>query len=111
MPPAKMSLEPVVRSTKANAITALASNPWSPLIAVAGQKQVLLYHADTLDLLGVLPFPEGVPYVLKFSHNGSLLLAGGGIGGKSGRVVVWNVTTGDRVIEVGQEHDAVLAAG
>src|SRR5206468_9874745 len=100
----------LVRSARGNAITALASSPWAPLVAVGGPKQVLLYHADTLDLLGVLPFPEGVPQVLKFSRNGSLLLAGGGRGGKSGRVVVWGVKTGERVFEVGEELDAVLAA-
>jgi WD40 repeat protein len=48
--------------------------------------------------------------VLKFSRNGSLLLAGGGKGAKSGRVVVWNVTTGERVFEVGDETDTVLSA-
>ena len=85
-------------------------SPWAPLVAVGGQKQVLLYNSDTLDLLGVLPFPEGVPHVLKFSRNGSLLLAGGGRGGKSGKVVVWNVATGERIFEVGDETDAVLAA-
>src|SRR5262249_30857403 len=78
--------------------------------AVGGQKQVLLYHTDTLDLLGVLPFPEGTPHVLKFSRNGSLLLAGGGHGGKSGRAVIWSVTTGERLTALGDESDAVLAA-
>ncbi len=108
--PHKLSLEPTVRTARANALTALAASPWAPLVAVGGQKQVLLYHSDTLDLLGVLPFPEGVPYVLKFSRNGSLLLAGGGHSAKSGRVVVWSVATGQRVFEVGEELDAVLAA-
>jgi WD40 repeat protein len=108
--PHKLSLEPTIRTPRANALTALAASPWAPLVAVGGQKQVLLYHSDTLDLLGVLPFPEGVPYVLKFSRNGSLLLAGGGHSAKSGRVVVWSVTTGQRVFEVGEEVDAVLAA-
>ena len=70
MPSPKLSLEPLVRTTRANALTALASSPWAPLVAVGGQKQVLLYHSDTLELLGVLPFPEGVPHVLKFSRNG-----------------------------------------
>src|SRR5580704_12510106 len=110
MPGSKLSLEPVVRTTRANAVTALASSPWAPVLAVAGQKQVALYNSDTLDLLGILPFPEGVAYVLKFSRNGSLLLAGGGKGARSGRVVVWNITTGERVFEVGDETDAVLAA-
>jgi hypothetical protein len=110
MPPTTLRLDPVVRTKDTNAVIALASNPWSPLVAVGGQKQVILYNGDTLELLGVLPFPEGTPAVLNFSRTGSLLLAGGGRGGKSGRVVVWSVKTGERVIEVGDESDTVLAA-
>jgi hypothetical protein len=110
MPSARLSLEPMVRSARANAITALAASPWAPLVAVAGQKQVLLYHSDTLDLVGVLPFPEGIAHVLKFSRNGSLLLAGGGRGAKSGKVVVWSVASGERIFTVGDETDVVLAA-
>ena len=107
---AKLPLDPVKKYARANAITALASSPWAPLVAVAGNKQVLLYNSDTSELLGVLPFPEGVPQVLKFSRNGSLLLAGGGRGSALGRVVVWNVRTGERIIQVGEETDSVLAA-
>jgi hypothetical protein len=110
MPPTRLSVEPVVHTTRANALTALACSPWAPLAAVGGQRQVLLYHTDTLELLGVLPFPEGVPQVLKFSRNGSLLLAGGGRGGKSGRVVVWSVPRGERIMEIGDESDCVLGA-
>jgi hypothetical protein len=110
MPARPLPLDPVVKTAKANAITALASSPWAPLVALGGQKQVLLYNSDTLDLVGVLPFPEGVPHVLRFSRNGSLLLAGGGRGGKSGKVVLWKVATGERVIALGDETDAVLAA-
>jgi Planctomycete cytochrome C/WD domain, G-beta repeat len=110
MPPATLRQEPIVHTAQSTAITALAANPWSPLVAVGGQKQVLLYNSDTCELLGILPFPEGVPHVLKFSRTGSLLLAGGGHASKSGRVVVWSVKTGERVIEVGDESDIVLAA-
>src|SRR5947208_11844361 len=110
MPTKPLPLDPVVKTARANAITGLASSPWAPLVAVGGQKQVLLYNSDTLELVGVLPFPEGVPHVVKFSRNGSLLLAGGGRGAKSGRVVVWSVKTGERIFEVGEEFDAVLAA-
>lgn len=110
MPPASLSRNPVVRASADTAVSALASSPWAPLLAVGGQKQVLLYHSDSLELLGVLPFPEGTPHVLKFSRNGSLLLAGGGRGGKSGRVVIWSVTKGERLFAVGEENDAVLAA-
>jgi WD40 repeat protein len=110
MPPATLPLEPIVRAPRETALTALAASPWAPLVAVGGQKQVLLYNSDTLDLLGVLAFPEGTPHVLKFSRNGSLLLAGGGRAGKSGKVVIWSVTKGERLFTVGDEPDAVLAA-
>src|SRR5262249_36093147 len=110
MPTAKLSLDPAVRLGRANAITALAASPWAPLVAVGSPRQVLLYNTDTLDLIGVLPFPEGTPNVLRFSRNGSLLLAGGGHAGKSGKVVLWSVTTGERIFAVGDELDAVLAA-
>ncbi|MCA9014248.1 MAG: hypothetical protein KDA77_02845 [Planctomycetaceae bacterium] len=109
MPP-RLSLEPIVHASLSTAVTALATNPWSPLAAVAGQKQILLYNTKTLELLGVLPFPEGIPHVLKFSRNGSLLLAGGGHAAASGRVVVWDVKTGKRLFEVGDELDSVLCA-
>jgi hypothetical protein len=110
MPAKALSLEPIVHTARADAVTALACSPWAPLCAVGGQKEVLLYNTDTLDLIGVLPFPEGEARVLKFSRNGGLLLAGGGHAGKSGKVVLWSVTTGERIIEVGDENDSVLAA-
>ncbi len=109
MPP-RLSLQPAVPTGRPHVISALAVNPWSPLLAVAGTKQVLLYSTSNEELLGVLPFPEGMPEVLRFSRDGSLLLAGGGRHAASGRVVVWNVRTGKRVMEVGDELDTVLAA-
>jgi hypothetical protein len=108
--PENLPRQPAVYTARAAAVTALACSPWAPLAAVAGQKQITLYHTDTGKLLGVLPFPEGVAHVLKFSRSGSLLLAGGGIGAKSGVVVVFDVKSGKRVFEVGEELDLVLAA-
>ena len=110
MPVAGLSTEPIVVSSKSTAITALATSPWAPLVAVGSHKQVLIYHAEEGRLMAVLPFPEGFVYSLKFSRNGDLLLAGGGRGGQSGLAVAWNVKTGKRVFEVGKEYDAVLAA-
>ncbi|QDV88837.1 c-type cytochrome domain-containing protein [Stieleria magnilauensis] len=108
--PARLSLQPVLFTPDRTAIDALATSPWAPLAAVSSQKQVLLYHTETLELLGVLPFPEGTPRVLKFSRNGGLLLCGGGVAGASGRVVVWDIHSGRRIIEIGDELDEVLAA-
>jgi len=108
--PARLSLEPVVQTERTTAVTAIATNPWSPLVAVGGQRQVLLYNTQTLNLIGVLEFPEGIAHVLKFSRSGGLLLAAGGKGSYKGKVVVWNIKTGERVIEIGNETDTVLGA-
>jgi len=108
--PGDLPLEPFVRSRTGNAVIAMAASPWAPLVAIGGQKQVLLYNTLTLERLGVLAFPEGFPNVLRFSRNAKLLLAGGGLGGKTGKVVLWDVATGDRIGVVGNEADAVLAA-
>ncbi|MBX3400789.1 MAG: hypothetical protein KF873_18800 [Gemmataceae bacterium] len=98
------------KTERAHAVTALASSPWAPLVAVAGHERVLLYNSDTLKLVGTLAFPERIPLVLKFSRNGKWLLAAGGRGASSGKVVIWDVTTGKRVTEIGDEADSVLAA-
>lgn len=109
-PNAKFSLDPVRKTPRANAIIAMAASPWAPLVAIGGNKQIILQNSDTREVLAILPFPEGTPTVLKFSRNGSLLLAGGGRGAALGRAVVWNVQTGERIIQVGEETDSVLAA-
>lgn len=108
--PDVLGLEPVVHTSATTAVSAIATSPWAKLVAVAGQKQVVLYSSETLQPLGVLPFPEGQARVLKFSRNGALLLAGGGHGAAKGLAVVWDIKTGQRVMEVGDELDEVLAA-
>lgn len=109
--PEHLVLEPEVVTDRPNAVPALAHSPWAPILAVAGQKQVLLVHSQDYDLLGVLPYPEGFPQTLSFSPNGAYLICGGGRAGKSGNVVAWDIKTGERVIEVGKEYDIVLGAG
>ncbi len=108
--PPRLPLEPAYLAPRAGCVTAMDVSPWAPLAAVAAPKQVLLYHTGTLELIGVLPFPEGIANVVRFSRDGRLLLAGGGQDGVSGRVVVWNIATGKREIEVGDELDTVLDA-
>ena len=108
--PKYLSLEPSVVTNRAFAPSAMASAPWSPLVAIAGQKQVLLYNTETLNLMGVLPYPEGFIESLTFSRNGKLIVAGGGRGGKSGRVAAWEVESGKRLLTMGDEYDAILTA-
>ena len=108
--PQNLLLQPVVPSSRASAIAALAASPWSPLIAVGGQKQVSLYHSETGELLGVLPFPEGEPQSISFSRDGRLILVGGGRHSHSGCAILFDVKTGARVAKVGDELDIVLSA-
>ena len=108
--PAHLSLEPVLRTSSLDGCSSIATSPWSPLAAICGQKQILLYRTDSLELTGVLPFPEGRPHVVRFSRGGGLVLAAGGVGATSGRVVVWNLKNGRRIRALGEEMDVVLAA-
>lgn len=108
--PGPLSIEPFVRATHGTPLSAIASSPWAPVVALAGARQVVLYHTGDLEFLGVLPFSEGTLCDLKFSRNGKLLLASGGRGGHSGLVAVWDLAKGERVITVGDQYDSVLAA-
>ncbi|MBM3290422.1 MAG: hypothetical protein FJY92_09745, partial [Candidatus Hydrogenedentes bacterium] len=100
---------PAPENAKRVVARAVATNPRSSLVAVAGYKQVLLYDLDKRALIGALPFPEGEIFSLTFSVSGELLIAGGGVSGDSGCAVVWNVRKGDRAGKFGEEYDAVMA--
>jgi len=108
--PEGLSKEPVVATDHAGAITALAASPWAPVAAVAGQDQVVLYNTDSDELLGILPFPEGMPQVIKFSRAGTVLAVGGGHSALKGIVALYDVKTGRRMTAVGDELDTVLGA-
>lgn len=108
--PENLARQPVRYTPRAAAVTAVAAAPWAPVAAIAGQRQIALYNTDTADLYGILPFPEGIPYVLKFSRSGALLLAGGGENVRRGLVAAYDVKTGKRAFTVGDELDVVLAA-
>ena len=107
--PAHLLLEPLVAAPSGTAVRGLAASPWAPLLAVTSQQQVLLYDTDHLRLAAVLPFPAGDPVSLAFTPDGRYLIAGGGIGGKSGTTVTWDVTNGKIMLQAGREFDSVLA--
>jgi mono/diheme cytochrome c family protein len=89
---------------------AVATSPRSPLAAICGDRQVLLYNTETFQPLGALPFPEGDVFSMTFSVNGELLLAAGGQEGDSGIAVLWNIRKGERVGTFGEGFDTILAA-
>lgn len=101
---------PVVTSQRSAAATAIAASPWAPLVAVAGQKQVALYHTESNDLLGVIPYPEGIPQVLRFNRDGGYLLVAGGTHASMGTASLYDVRNGQRLLSVGDELDVVFGA-
>ncbi|TWU33618.1 WD domain, G-beta repeat [Novipirellula aureliae] len=109
MPESIPQTVPVV-TKRAAAITAIACSPWAPLVAIAGQKQIVLYNTDTAELLGILPFEEGIAQSLRFSGDGQFLIAGGGEHSFLGIAAIYNVTTGEREATIGDELDVVLDA-
>lgn len=111
-PPMPESLlrQAIITTERAAAISAIEASPWAPLVAVGGQAQVSLYHSESGELLGVLPFPEGIPQSLRFTRDGKQLLIGGGEHSVSGCAVLVDIATGERITKVGDELDIVLAA-
>ncbi|MEM6692180.1 MAG: c-type cytochrome domain-containing protein, partial [Planctomycetota bacterium] len=101
---------PVVSTTRHAASSAIATSPWAPLVAVGGQRQVALYHTETAELLGVLPYPEGIPQTLKFSRDGAYLLVAGGTHASKGTASLYDIRNGNRLLSVGDELDVVFGA-
>lgn len=108
--PEHVLLEPVVTTARASAVADMVSSPWAPLLAITGQRQVVLYNTDSMEMVGIFPFEHGQPEVLSFHPSGKYLLAGGGIGGKSGTTVTWDIKTAEVVLRAGKDYDAVIAA-
>ena len=108
--PEHILLEPPVVTERASAVHAIAASPWAPLLAITSQKQILLHHTETLELIGILPFPEGDPISLAFTPDARYLIVGGGIPGKNGFTITFDVTNGSRVVNAGKEFDSILAA-
>ncbi|MFY7818336.1 MAG: c-type cytochrome domain-containing protein [Akkermansiaceae bacterium] len=108
--PQHLLLEPVVTVTRGSAIHAMTASPWAPLLAISSLRQVILVHSDTLELVGIIPFPEGEPVSLTFTPDARYLIIGGGIAGKSGTTVTVDVTNGQRVLSAAKEFDTVLCS-
>jgi WD40 repeat protein len=106
--PEHVLLEPTVTAPRGSSIRAIAASPWAPLIAVSSLRQVLLIHSESLELVGILPFPEGEPVSLAFTPDSRYLIVGGGIAGKSGTTITFDVTNGSRILSAAKEFDSIL---
>jgi hypothetical protein len=91
--PEHLLLEPPVAAERPSAVHAIAASPWAPLLAVTGQRQILLYHTDA-GTRRHPAVPEGDPVSLAFTPDARYLIVGGGIPGKSGTTVTFDVTNG-----------------
>ena len=92
-----------------SAFTALALSPEGDLVAASGVQQVLLFDSESGEPLRAFSFDEGDVHSLKFTPDGQVLLAAGGIGAEAGYAIGFDSTSGDRLFKVGQEADVVLA--
>ena len=108
--PMDLPLGPVSPQIHPRPATAIATSSVADVLAVAGNGQVLYYDTQSHERLGVLDFPEGEIEYLAFSGDGTWLIAAGGIAGKSGTVVGWDVETGERMGTFDKHYDNVLAA-
>ena len=102
--------EPVLWTPHVGPVDAITASPWAPLVAVAWQRQITFYNTDTQGFLGVLPYVDGVPQVVRFSRDGSLLLVAGGRHAAAGNATLFDIKTGARLATLGDELDIILTA-
>ena len=91
-------------------VLALAASPRAPLVAVASYECIDFIDPATRGIICSVAFAEGEPHVLRFNRSGSVLLAAGGRPVQNGAAVLFDVKTGKRLAEIGNETDAVIAA-
>ena len=108
--PEKLPAVRLPKTLRPLAVLAMDASPWAPLVAVAGQEHVRLMNIETQEEVGQLAFPEGVPQVIRFSRDGGVLMVAGGRPVQSGKVVLFDVSTGKRLASIGDEVDSVMAA-
>ena len=89
------------------AIKAMDAHPSKDLVAIAGLRQAVLVEPTTSKLLGALEV-DGNVTALRFSRDGKLLLVGVSQPAMSGTVIAFDVESGERLWQVGDETDSIL---
>lgn len=101
-----VSVEPLMRPA---AIAAFAVHPSEPLLAVSGNGQIVFGNLESGSWRNALDFPAGQVSKLKFTQDGNMLLAAGGVGGLSGTVIGFDFQTGLKRFQLADEVDSILA--
>ena len=99
-----------VKTIRPFPVIAMAASPRASLVAVSRQDSIEVVDPVSRASIGVLPFAEGEPHVLRFSRSGALLLSAGGRPVQSGAAVLYDVRSGKRLASFGEEIDTVIAA-
>lgn len=108
--PGELPLVKKVYPKNPGSMRTLAASPNAPLLAIPGFHQILFVHQDNLRELGVLDFPFGQVESLSFSQDGTTLIAAGGIAGRTGGAVLFDVATGRELGRFSKRRDVLLSA-
>ena len=108
--PENLPAVPAIELNRPFPVLAVAASPRGELAAIANYERIDFINTATRTVIGSVPFPEGEPHVLRFNSPGTVLLAAGGRPVQHGAAVLYDVKTGNRLAEIANETDTVIAA-
>ena len=91
-------------------ITALRFSPDGKTLAVSGNREVLLHHADGSGLVKRLPGRADRILSIAFSADGNLMIAGGGTPARFGEIQFWDPREGRLLRTAEVTSDTVFGA-
>jgi hypothetical protein len=91
-------------------ITALRFSPDGKTLAVSGNREVLLHHADGSGLVKRLPGKADRVLSIAFSADGTLMIAGGGTPARFGEIQFWDPREGKLLRTAQVTSDTVFGA-
>src|SRR5438874_5666446 len=91
-------------------ITALRFSPDGMTLAVSGNREVLLHHADGSGLMKRLPGKAERILSIAFSADGALMIAGGGTPARFGEIQFWEPREGKLLRTAEATSDTVFGA-
>jgi WD40 repeat protein len=99
-----------IRYMQPPVITALRFSPDGSMLAVSGNREVLLHKSDGSSLLQRLPGKAERILSVAFSADGKTLITGGGTPAKFGEVQIWDVAAAKQRGAVTLTSDTVFGA-
>jgi WD40 repeat protein len=90
-------------------LTILDTHPTKPFAAIGGDRQLVLVDTTSGEFIDAFDLPAGDVTAVRFSQDGKLLLAAAGVAGQSGSVTAFDIETGEKQFEVGDENDSILS--